>query len=67
MNVSDLDSTSSAHQAMSPYWDKVAAIRGGTKTMQQAAKSMDFLPRLPMEKQELYEWRVKTATFTDLF
>lgn len=67
MNVSELNSTSSAYDAMQPYWDKVEAIRGGTETMQAAARSMNFLPRLPKESAELYKWRVDTATFTDLF
>lgn len=67
MKVSDLDLTSSAYDAMVPYWDKVAAIRGGTETMKEAAVSQNFLPKLPMEKKELYDWRVNTATFTDLF
>lgn len=51
MKVSDLDLTSSAYDAMVPYWDKVAAIRGGTETMKEAAVSQNFLPKLPMEKK----------------
>lgn len=49
------------------YWQTATAILGGVKTMRAVAKDMDFLPRYPLESDEDYEYRVKTAPFTNIF
>jgi hypothetical protein len=59
------DSTSADYDAMSPYWDKVAAILGGTDAMRAAGEK--YLPRFPQECEPDYEFRRKNAKFTNVF
>ncbi|WP_297803425.1 DUF4055 domain-containing protein [uncultured Brevundimonas sp.] len=59
------DTTSSAYDAMKPYWDTVAAIMGGTEAMRKGGET--YLPRFDGESLERYEIRRKHAKFTNIF
>ncbi len=59
-----VDNPSLDHVAMQSYWDKVDAISGDTEVMRTKA---DYLPKFPNETKGDYEFRQKTAKFTNVF
>ena len=61
----EIMTTSAAYDLMAPYWQEVAAIRGGKDAMRAAA--VQFLPKFPHESAESYAYRVKVCRFTDIF
>lgn len=58
-------STSSDYEAMSQYWDMIAAIMGGSSAMREAGQA--YLPKFPNESKEDYQDRLKKAKFTNIF
>lgn len=56
--------TSSDHDAMAPYWKAVNTILGGAAKMREAK---EYLPKFPDETDKRYEFRAKTAKFTNVF
>lgn len=60
-----LDKPSADHKAMSPYWDKVAAVLGGIDTLRAAGKT--YLPKFPNEETKDYEYRLASARLTNVF
>ncbi len=56
---------SSDYLAMVDYWNQIAAIMGGVKTMR--AGGQDYLPKFESESDESYKQRLKVARFTNIF
>lgn len=52
-------------ETMIPYWDKVTAILDGKDAIQ--AGGIDYLPQFPDETDKDYEFRLKTAKFTNIY
>lgn len=52
-------------ETMVPYWDKVTAILDGKDAIQ--AGGIDYLPQFPDETDRDYEFRLKTAKFTNIY
>ena len=52
-------------ETMVPYWDKVTAILDGKDAIQ--AGGIDYLPQFPDETDKDYEFRLKTAKFTNIY
>lgn len=65
MAETDKLSTSADYQAMLPYWQKVAAIRGGVEAMRGMGKA--FLPQFPNESTKNYDYRRANSKFTDIY
>lgn len=61
----EIMTTTAAYDLMLPYWQEVAAIRGGKETMRGMADK--FMPKFPHESAESYAYRVKVCRFTDIF
>lgn len=59
------NNTSSAYNAMIPYWDAIDAILGGATTMRATGKK--YLPKFERESDEDYKFRVQNAKFTNVF
>jgi len=59
------DKPSADWQAMSEYWDQVETILEGTKAMRAAGET--YLPKFPNESKTDYDFRRKTAKFTNVF
>ena len=59
------DMPSSDHSAMCPYWDMVDAILGGSASMRAAGEK--YLPKFEHEVKEDYDFRRKTAKYTNVF
>lgn len=60
-----LETTTPAYDAMTGYWGRVNAVRGGREAMIAAAQIT--LPQFPKETKGAYDFRVKNARFTDIF
>ncbi len=60
-----VNEASSAVMAMRPDLAKIAALMGGTKAMRAAGET--HLPRWPAEKQDSYDFRLKTSTLYNAF
>jgi len=56
---------STDHKAMQSYWEQVDAILSGGDAVR--AKGEKLLPRLPAESKLNYDYRLKTAKFTNVF
>lgn len=52
-------------EAMVPYWDKVDTIVEGYEAVKAAGRA--FLPMLPDEKKEDYEFRLECTKFTNIY
>jgi hypothetical protein len=61
----DMLAVSGDYTAMSGYWDVVETMMAGTKAMRAAGKT--YLPQFPGESDDDYEYRRKTAKFTNIF
>jgi hypothetical protein len=51
--------------AMAPYWDQVTAIVDGKDAMIAAGET--YLPKFTNESQDDYDFRLKTAKFTNIY
>jgi len=60
-----VNETSSAVDAMRPDLAKIEALMGGTKAMRAAKET--YLPKWPAEKQDAYDFRLKTSTLYNAF
>lgn len=58
------NATSSDHDAMAPYWKMVETMMGGVRAMREVK---DYLPKFPQERDQDYEFRRKSAKFTNIF
>lgn len=52
-------------EAMAPYWEQVDTILRGADAMREAGEK--YLPRFPNEPVAHYQFRLKTAKFTNVF
>lgn len=52
-------------EAMAPYWDQVDTIIKGAAAMREAGER--YLPRFPNESAVDYQFRLKSAKFTNVF
>ena len=59
------NATSGDYDAMLPYWQMVETILDGADAMRKAGEK--YLPRFPNETADNYEYRRKTAKFTNIF
>ena len=53
------------HQRLAPYWQDVAAVRGGTIAMREAGET--YLPMEPGEDADAYDRRLRRATLTPIY
>jgi hypothetical protein len=65
MSENKPDSKSNAWHAQAPYWQLVDALLGGVEAMRLGGEK--YLPKFPMEAAESYEFRRRTARYTNLF
>lgn len=63
--VKDLENRTPDIATMVPYWDEVSAILDGKNAVQEAGQK--YLPQFPEESIEDYEFRLKTAKFTNVY
>lgn len=61
----DLDKGSTQWLVMSPFWDKVDTIIGGVEAMK--ATKTKYLPKLPMEDQADYDFRLSCVRMTNVY
>lgn len=59
------DLPSSDYAAMQPYWDTVTDLLDGAEAVRRAGQK--YLPKLPAEEATAYNYRRKTAKFTNIF
>ena len=59
------DATSTAYDAMLPYWDMVETILGDAPAMRAAGAT--YLPQFPNEATDDYDYRLANAKFTNIF
>lgn len=52
-------------RAMAPYWAQVTAIVNGRSAMIEAGE--EYLPKFPHESNSDYQFRLKTAKFTNIY
>lgn len=56
---------SADYEAMAPYWDTVSDLLAGADAVRKGGRK--YLPQLPEEENASYEYRRKTAKFTNIF
>ena len=61
----DLEKRTPDIATMVPYWDEVSAILDGKNAVQEAGQK--YLPQFPDESPADYEFRLKTAKFTNVY
>jgi len=59
------DKRSADNEAMLPYWQQVADIRGGIRSMKVAGDT--YLKKFPEEPKEDYEYRLSLAKLTNVY
>ncbi len=52
-------------ESMVPYWNEISAILDGKTAIQQAGT--EFLPKFPDETETDYQFRLKSAKFTNVY
>lgn len=57
--------TSKEYDAQIGFWNKVEAILGGEETIKAGKET--YLPKLPDEEQENYNYRLASAPFTNIY
>lgn len=63
--LKNLDKPSADSAAMMPYWTKVRDIVAGEDAIINASE--EYLPKFPLEHQDDYAFRLKTAVFTNVY
>ncbi len=64
-NIQEIDKPATDCAAMLPYWKQVEAIIDGIKTVKLG--KIEYLPKFPKEEQEDYDFRLSSATMTNVY
>lgn len=60
-----VDTRSGWYDEMAVKWEKVDALLAGTEAMRK--RGLRYLPKFPLEGDDFYDWRLKTAVLTNFF